>query len=76
MLLVTFVGSLYKTHGVLCSKITDMHGVMMFGLENLFIFVKVSDSYYTSRLSNQNGEICLQKHPAISGKLSITNYLK
>jgi len=30
----------------------------------------------TSRLSGQNGEICLQKYLPISGKLSITNYLK
>ena len=30
----------------------------------------------TSRLSIQNGEICLQKYLPISGKLSITNYLK
>ena len=30
----------------------------------------------TSRLSSQNGEICLQKYLSISGKLSITNYLK
>ena len=29
----------------------------------------------TSRLSSQNGEICLQKYLHISGKLSITNYL-
>jgi len=27
-------------------------------------------------LSSQNGEICLQKYLPISGKLSITNYLK
>jgi len=27
-------------------------------------------------LSSQNGEICLQKFLPISGKLSITNYLK
>ena len=30
----------------------------------------------TSRLSSQNDEICLQKYLPISGKLSITNYLK
>ena len=30
----------------------------------------------TSRLSSQNDEICLQKYLSISGKLSITNYLK
>jgi len=30
----------------------------------------------TSRLSFQNVEICLQKYLPISGKLSITNYLK
>jgi len=30
----------------------------------------------TSRLSSQNGEICLQKDLPISGKLSVTNYLK
>jgi len=30
----------------------------------------------TSRLSSQNGEICLRKCLPISGKLSITNYLK
>ena len=30
----------------------------------------------TSRLSSQNGEISLQKYLPISGKLSITNYLK
>jgi len=30
----------------------------------------------TSRWSSQNGEICLQKYLPISGKLSITNYLK
>jgi len=30
----------------------------------------------TSRLSSQNGEICLQKYLPISGKLSITNSLK
>jgi len=47
-----------------------------FGLENLFIFGKVSDFCYTSRLSAQNGEICLQKYPPTSGKVSITNYLK
>jgi len=29
----------------------------------------------TSRLSSQNGEICLQKYLPISGKLSTTNYL-
>ena len=31
---------------------------------------------WTPRLSSQNGEICLQKYLPISGKLSITNYLK
>jgi len=31
---------------------------------------------YTSRLSSQNGEICLQNYLPISGKLSITNNLK
>jgi len=30
----------------------------------------------TSRLPRQNGEICLQNHLPISGKPSITNYLK
>jgi len=30
----------------------------------------------TSRLSSQNGEICLQKYLPISGKLSVTNFLK
>ena len=30
---------------------------------------------WTSRLSSQNGEICLKKYLHISGKLSITNYL-
>ena len=30
----------------------------------------------TSRLSSQNGEISLQKYLPISGKLSVTNYLK
>ena len=30
----------------------------------------------TSRLSSQSGEICLQKYLPISGKLSITSYLK
>jgi len=30
----------------------------------------------TARLSSQNNETCLQKHLPISGKLSITNYLK
>jgi len=30
----------------------------------------------TSRLSSQNDEICFQKYLPISGKLSITNYLK
>jgi len=49
---------------------------IMFELENWFVFGKISDFYYTSRLSNHNGEICLQKHPPISGKLSITNYVK
>jgi len=49
---------------------------MTFELENLFIFGKVSDFYYTSRLSTQNGQICLQKYPPISVKISITNYLK
>jgi len=27
MLPVTFVGGLYKTHAVLCSKIADVHGI-------------------------------------------------
>ena len=27
MLQVSFVGSLYKTHAVLCSKIADVHGI-------------------------------------------------
>ena len=27
MLPVTFVGSLYKTHAALCSKIADVHGI-------------------------------------------------
>jgi len=71
--------SLYKTHAVLCSKITDVKLCMEWkfvtlGLENLFIFGKVSDFYYTSRLSHQNGEICLEKYSPISDKLSITNY--
>jgi len=48
---------------------------MTFGLENLFIFGKFSDSYDTSRFSTQNGKICLQKYPPISGKVSVTNYL-
>jgi len=41
----TFAGSLYKTHAVFCSKIADVHGIgyITFGLENLFIFGKVSD---------------------------------
>ena len=30
----------------------------------------------SSRLSSENDEICLQKYLPISGKLSITNYLK
>jgi len=49
---------------------------MTFGIENLFIFGKFSDFYHTSRLSTQNGEICLQNYLPISGNLSITNYLK
>jgi len=51
---------------------------MTFGLENLFIFGNFSHFYYTSRLSSQNCEICLQKYLPISGKLllSIANYLK
>ena len=40
------------------------------------MFGKISDLYYTSRLSTQNGEICLQKYPPISVEVSITNYLK
>jgi len=78
MLPVAFAGSLYKTEAVLCSKISDVHRIefMTFGLNNLFIFGKVSDFYYTSRLSNQNDEICLQKYPPISAKLSIANYFK
>jgi len=27
MLPVAFVGSLYKTHAILCSKLTDVHGI-------------------------------------------------
>jgi len=27
MLTVTFVGSLYKTHAILCSKIADVYGI-------------------------------------------------
>ena len=49
---------------------------MTFGLEILLIFGRFSDFYHTSRLSTQNGEICLQKYPPTSGNLSITNYLK
>jgi len=49
---------------------------MSFGLENLFIFAKFSDFYYTSRLPTQNGQICLQKSLPISGEVSIANYLK
>jgi len=49
---------------------------MTFGLENLFIFGKFSDFYYTSRFSTQNAKICLQKYPPISGKVSVTNCLK
>jgi len=30
----------------------------------------------TSRLSGQSGKICLQKYLPVSGKLSITSYLK
>jgi len=47
---------------------------MMFGLENLFFFGKISDFYYTTRFSTQNGEIRLQKYPTVSGEVSITNY--
>jgi len=31
-------------------------------------FRKMSDFCYTSRLSTQNGEICLQKYPPVSGQ--------
>ena len=78
MLLVTFAGSLYKTHAVLCSKIADVREIEVHDVRtwNLVIFGKLSDFYYTSRLSTQNGEIHLQKYPPISGKVSITKYLK
>ena len=45
---------------------------MTFGLENPFMFGKFSDFYNTSRLCNQNGEVCLQKYQPISGNLSFT----
>jgi len=47
---------------------------MTFGHENLFVFGKFAEFNYTSRLPNQNGEICLQKYPPISGKVSITKH--
>jgi len=48
---------------------------MTFAHENLFIFEKYFGFYYTSRLSNPDGEICLQTYPPIIEKVSITNYL-
>ena len=49
---------------------------MSFGFKICLFSAKFSDLYYTSRLSTQNGKICLQKYPPISVKVSITNYLK
>jgi len=65
-------------YDVFCSKIADVHGIEVHDVRtwNFFIFGKFSDFYYTSRLSNLNGEICLQKYLPISGEASITNYLK
>jgi len=37
---------------------------------------RTSLRFCTSRLSSQSGEICLQKYLPVSGKLSITSYLK
>jgi len=52
---------------------------MTFGLEKLFISGKVSDFFshhdFLRIRVNQNGKICSQKYPPISGKLSITNFL-
>jgi len=39
-------------------------------------FTGTSLRSWTSRLSRENGEICLQKYLLIRGKLSITSYLK
>jgi len=49
---------------------------MMFGLENLFIFgnVPLFDTYQVCLAKFD--ETCLQKSMPISGKLTITNYLK
>jgi len=49
---------------------------MTFALANLFIFGNFFDFYYASRLSDENGEICLQKSLPIKEKRSITNYSK
>ena len=78
MLPATLVGSLCKTHAVLCSKIADVHAIEVRDVRTwkFVYFGKISDWYYTTRLSTQNGEICLQKYQSISVKVPITNYSK
>jgi len=49
-----------KGYLLICRSAEGVHGKKKFG----------------SPWSSQNGEICLQKYLPISGKLSITNYLK
>ena len=51
----------------------EVHEVRVWKFVN---FRKISDIYYTSRLSSQLDEICLQKSLPNSGEQSITNYLK
>ena len=78
MLPVTLVGSLYKTHAVLCSKIADMHGVEVHDFRtwkfvhfrNIFLFLSHITIVYPKSRN------LVTTYPPISGKLSITNYLK
>jgi len=47
MLPVTFVGRLYKTHAVLCSKIADTHGIKVYDVRTC-TFVYLRKSFYFS----------------------------
>jgi len=68
----------FKTVAYICFRNTSRSnmGAPNFFLPQASTNLVTSLRLCTSRLSSRNSEICLQKYLPISGKLSITNYLK
>jgi len=78
MLPVTFVGSLYKTHDVLCSKIADVHGIEVHDVRtSRFVFFGKCPIFVTHRdyLPKMAKFVCKNTRQS-AAKVSITNYLK